>query len=154
LAQAAMQQLGIGGLAARDYSRLSGGQRQLVLIARALAQDTPLIVMDEPTASLDFGNQAQVLAHIEMLARDANTNGRGVILSTHDPDQAFALNARVLLIHNGSVLADGPAAEVLSGENLSTVYGLNITVETTVSGRRVCLPSLRQSAPSLPSPNR
>lgn len=154
LARAAMQQLGIGGLAPRDYSRLSGGQRQLVLIARALAQDTPLIVMDEPTASLDFGNQAQVLAQIETLARDANTNGRGVILSTHDPDQAFALNARVLLMHNGSVLADGPAAEVLSGENLSTVYGLNITVETTTSGRRVCLPSLRQSAPGLPTPDR
>jgi len=79
---------------------------------------------------------------------------RGVILSTHDPDQAFALNARVLLMHNGSVLADGPAAEVLSGENLSTIYGLNITVETTASGRRVCLPSLRQSAPGLPAPDR
>jgi len=107
LAHAAMARMGIGALAHRDYSRLSGGQRQLVLIARALAQDAPLIVMDEPTASLDFGNQAQVLAQIEMLARSATTDGRGVILSTHDPDQAFALNARVLLMHNGGVLADG-----------------------------------------------
>lgn len=89
-AQAAMERLGIADLAGRDYSRLSGGQRQLVLIARALAQDTPLIVMDEPTASLDFGNQAHVLAQISGLVRDAVSEGRGVILSTHDPDQAFA----------------------------------------------------------------
>ncbi|MEQ5871573.1 ABC transporter ATP-binding protein [Sagittula sp. NFXS13] len=150
-ARAAMDRLGIGELARRDYSRLSGGQRQLVLIARALAQDTQLIVMDEPTASLDFGNQAQVLAQIETLAREAGTEGRGVILSTHDPDQAFALNARVLLMSRGGVLADGAAAEVLTDATLSAVYGLPVTVETTHSGRRVCLPSLRQSAPTMTS---
>ncbi len=151
-AQAAMERLGIGDLARRDYSRLSGGQRQLVLIARALAQDAPLIVMDEPTASLDFGNQAQVLAQIGALVRDASRDGHGVILSTHDPDQAFALDARVALLHEGRVMADGPAGEVLTGANLSTVYALPVTVETTGSGRKVCLPSLRaQSAPTMTS---
>ncbi len=150
-ARDAMRRLGIHDLAHRDYSRLSGGQRQLVLIARALAQEAALIVMDEPTASLDFGNQAQVLAQIESLARSATSEGRGVILSTHDPDQAFALNARVLLVHRGGVLADGAASEVLTEANLSTVYGLPVTVETTSSGRRVCLPSLRQSAPTMTS---
>ena len=69
----ALDQLGIADLAHRDYARLSGGQRQLVLIARALAQEAPLIVMDEPTASLDFGNQAQVLAHVAALADGALT---------------------------------------------------------------------------------
>lgn len=148
----AMQRLGIGDLAHRDYSRLSGGQRQLVLIARALAQDAPLIVMDEPTASLDFGNQAQVLSQIDVLVRDATSEGRGVILSTHDPDQAFALNARVLLMHNGHVAADGAANDVLTDRNLSRVYGIPVTVETTGSGRKVCLPSLsRQSAPTITS---
>lgn len=148
----AMERLGIGALAHRDYSRLSGGQRQLVLIARALAQDTPLIVMDEPTASLDFGNQAQVLSQISSLVRDAPAEGRGVILSTHDPDQAFALDAHVLLMHRGRVWVDGPANEVLTDANLSHVYGLPVTVETTGSGRRVCLPSLdRQSAPTITS---
>lgn len=146
VARAAMERLGIGDLAHRDYSRLSGGQRQLVLIARALAQDTPLIVMDEPTASLDFGNRAQVLDQIGTLARNAGSDGRGVILSTHDPDQAFALEARVLLMHDGKVRADGPAAHVLTDVNLSQVYGVDITVETTNSGRKVCLPTLaRQS---------
>ncbi|WP_201455432.1 ABC transporter ATP-binding protein [Roseovarius atlanticus] len=151
-AQKAMDQLGIGDLAARDYSRLSGGQRQLVLIARALAQDTPLIVMDEPTASLDFGNQAQVLARISGLAQGASPERRGIILSTHDPDQAFALNARVLLMHQGRIMADGPASEVLTAHNLSTVYGIPVTIETTGSGRKVCLPSLHlQSDPTITS---
>lgn len=85
------ERLGIGDLAERDYSRLSGGQRHLVLIARSLAEDAPLIVMDVPAASHDFGNQAQVLAQIGTLVRNASVEERGVILSTHDPDQAFAL---------------------------------------------------------------
>lgn len=145
----AMNRLGIGDLAYRDYSRLSGGQRQLVLIARALAQEAPLIVMDEPTASLDFGNQAQVLAQITTLAQDSAAEGRGVVLSTHDPDQAFALQAHVLLMKDGTTHAKGAAEQVLTGANLSHVYGLPITVETTESGRKVCLPSLRrQSAPT------
>lgn len=141
-AKHAMERLAIGNLAHREYSRLSGGQRQLVLIARALAQDAPMIVMDEPTASLDFGNQAEVLAQIHALARSSPSEGRGVILSTHDPDQAFALGARVLLMHKGGVLADGPAQDVLTEANLSKVYGLPVSVETTSSGRKVCLPSL------------
>ena len=148
----AMRQLGIGDLAHRDYSRLSGGQRQLVLIARALAQEAPLIVMDEPTASLDFGNQAQVLSRITKLVRNAAGAGRGVILSTHDPDQAFALDARVLLMKEGRTLANGSASDVLTAANLSDVYGMPIAVETTGSGRKVCLPSLgSQSAPTMTS---
>lgn len=151
-AMRALQQLGIGDLAHRDYSRLSGGQRQLVLIARALAQDATLIVMDEPTASLDFGNQAQVLAQVAALVSGAAAEGRGVILSTHDPDQAFALDARVLLMKDGRPHADGTADDVLTAANLSHVYGLPVSVETTGSGRKVCLPSIgRQSAPTMTS---
>ncbi|WP_373489493.1 ABC transporter ATP-binding protein [Blastomonas sp.] len=152
VARSAMDRLGIGDLAHRDYSRLSGGQRQLVLIARALAQEAPLIVMDEPTASLDFGNQAQVLAHISALSHAAATEGCGVVLSTHDPDQAFALDAYVLLMKGGQACAHGPAQDVLTGDTLSTVYGIAVSVETTTSGRKVCLPSLvRQSAPTMTS---
>jgi iron complex transport system ATP-binding protein len=148
----ALRRLGIADLAHRDYSRLSGGQRQLVLIARALAQEAPLIVMDEPTASLDFGNQAQVLAQITALVHGAAREGHGVILSTHDPDQAFALGARVLLMKDGRTHAHGLADEALTASNLSEVYGIPVTVETTGSGRKVCLPSLRgQSAPTMTS---
>lgn len=142
IARDAMDQLGIGDLAHQDYSRLSGGQRQLVLIARALAQEATLIVMDEPTASLDFGNQAQVLAQISMLARDVAAAGCGIILSTHNPDQAFTLDAQVLLMSKGRTLAQGAANVVLTGDTLSTVYRVGVAVEMTPSGRKVCLPSL------------
>jgi iron complex transport system ATP-binding protein len=142
-AHAALARLGIGDLAGADYSRLSGGQRQMVMIARALAQEAPVLVMDEPTASLDFGNQARVLARIVDLAR---AGGHAVILSTHDPDQAFALNARVILMHQGAILAEGPPDQVLTPDRLTHVYGVPVTVERTGSGRAVCAPSLSNPA--------
>lgn len=135
----ALCRLGIAELAGRDYSLLSGGQRQLVLIARALAQDTSLIVMDEPTASLDFGNEAIVLREISKLSRASDGRPRGLILSTHDPDQAFALNATVLLMHGGRVIAQGLPAEALTAANLSLAYGTPISIERTDSGATVCL---------------
>ena len=149
VAESALERLGIADLARRDYSRLSGGQRQLVLIARALAQEAPLLVMDEPTASLDFGNQARVLADVAKLARDADTDERGVILSTHDPDQAFSLGADVLLMRDGEIVGRGRPEEALTGETLSAVYGVPVSVERTESGRLVCAPALHYSAPSM-----
>jgi iron complex transport system ATP-binding protein len=140
---AALARLGIGDLAGADYSRLSGGQRQMVMIARALAQEAPILVMDEPTASLDFGNQARVLARIADLA---HAGGHAVILSTHDPDQAFALNAHVILMHEGAILAEGPPEHVLTTDRLSRVYGVQVTVERTETGRAVCAPSLSNPA--------
>ena len=147
IAIGALTTLGIADLAGRDYSRLSGGQRQLVLIARALAQEAPLIVMDEPTASLDFGNRLAVLDRIASLVR--NGSDRGVILSTHDPDQALALQARVVAMTKGRILAEGPAADVLTPACLSDVYGVPVTVEYTASGRRVCLPALHSSSATI-----
>ncbi|MFP3921373.1 MAG: ABC transporter ATP-binding protein [Dichotomicrobium sp.] len=148
IAQAALERLGIADLAGRDYSRLSGGQRQLVLIARALAQEAPLMVMDEPTASLDFGNQARVLREVADLAHAAGAEERGVILSTHDPDQAFALGAEVLLMRDGRIAGRGAPETALTGESLSAVYGVPVTVERTESGRLVCAPSLGQTGPA------
>ena len=141
-AMAALSRLGIADLAQNDYSRLSGGQRQLVLIARALTQQAPLIVMDEPTASLDFGNQARVLSIIAKLAKAARDAGAGVILSTHDPDQAFALQANVILMKDGAIRAQGRTEDVLTSAALSDVYGLPVSVERTGSGRLVCLPAV------------
>jgi iron complex transport system ATP-binding protein len=71
-----------------------------------------------------------------------------VILSTHDPDQAFALNARVILLHGGAILAQGPPDQVLTGERLCTVYGVHVRVERTETGRAVCTPSLSRAGPS------
>src|ERR1700722_19121851 len=99
--------LGIGELASHDYTKISGGQRQLALIARALAQETPILVLDEPTASLDFGNQALVLARIRELAG----HGFGIVLSTHDPDHALMVATRVAVLAARGLRALGPPAE-------------------------------------------
>jgi iron complex transport system ATP-binding protein len=105
-ATAALATLGIAGLAEAEYTRISGGQRQLALIARALVQEAPAIVMDEPTASLDFGNQVLVLAEIRTLA----ASGLAIVLSTHDPDHAFSVASRVALLDGGRLVAQGRPA--------------------------------------------
>jgi iron complex transport system ATP-binding protein len=138
IAFAALGALGIAALAEAEYTRISGGQRQLALIARALAQDTPLLVMDEPTASLDFGNQALVLRHVRELAR----TGLGIVLSTHDPDHALACATRVAVLHDGRLLAQGLPREVLTGDLMGEVYGVPVRIVTLDDGRTVCLSDL------------
>jgi iron complex transport system ATP-binding protein len=135
-ARGALELLGVGDLADTPYTRISGGQRQLALIARALAQDTRLIVMDEPTASLDFGNQVKVLGQVKQLA----ARGLGVVLSTHDPDHAFATATRVLLLHDKGLIADGPPGEVLTPKKLRSVYGVSVSIEKLAGGGTVCAP--------------
>jgi iron complex transport system ATP-binding protein len=129
--------LGIAELASHDYTRISGGQRQLVLVARALAQEAPILVLDEPTASLDFGNQALVLARIRALASE----NFGIVLSTHDPDHALMVATRVAIIADGGLRAVGPPDEVITADMLSAVYRTEVLVEQTPSGRRVCVPA-------------
>jgi iron complex transport system ATP-binding protein len=137
-AEEALEGLGIAHLADREYSRVSGGQRQLALIARALVQDAPAVIMDEPTASLDFGNQALVLSEVKRLAQ----RGLGIVLSTHDPDHAFAAGSRVLLLHEGRVLASGAPKDVLTQARLEQVYGVPVDIETLADGRVTCAPRL------------
>jgi iron complex transport system ATP-binding protein len=137
-AWSALERLGIADLAENEYTRISGGQRQLTLIARALAQEAPSIVMDEPTASLDFGNQALVLREVARLAR----GGLGIVLSTHQPDHAFAIASRVLLLHDGRVVADGSPREVLTRQRLEQVYGVPVSLDPLPGGRLSCTPLL------------
>jgi iron complex transport system ATP-binding protein len=132
-ADRAISALGIDGLSGRMVTELSGGERQLAMIARALAQGARALVLDEPTASLDFGNQVRVLRHIARLAAE----GYAVVFSTHDPGQAFLAASRVLLLAQGGVLRQGAPDEVITGENLRAVYGVEVRVET-VAGLRVC----------------
>jgi iron complex transport system ATP-binding protein len=139
---AALGQLGIDALAGSDYSRLSGGQRQLVLIARALAGETAFIVMDEPTAGLDYGNRAVVLERIRALA----ASGIGVVLSSHDPDQVLAVGDRAALMRDGAILRQGGIDEVMDANALGEVYGMPVDVILLPDGRKVCLPGYR-SAP-------
>jgi iron complex transport system ATP-binding protein len=132
----ALATLGIGNLADTEYTRISGGQRQLALIARALAQDAPAIVMDEPTANLDFGNQVTVLAEVKRLA----TQGLAVLLSTHDPDHAFSISDRVALLDGGRLVAQGRPHDVLTPARLREVYGVTVAVERLSQGQTVCAP--------------
>ncbi|WP_198585999.1 ABC transporter ATP-binding protein [Pararhizobium haloflavum] len=136
--QAVLAHLGCSHLADRDYSRISGGQRQMVLIARALVQDTHALVLDEPTASLDYGNQIVVLNEIAKLARDGYT----VLFSTHDPNHALAVADRAVLMGNGRILANGPAGGTLTGERLSEVYGVRIEVTRLADLTTICVPRL------------
>ncbi len=132
----ALADLGIAALAERDVTRLSGGQRQLVIVARALAQAAPLIVMDEPTASLDFGNQVRVLSEVRRLA----DRGIAIVLSTHDPDHAFAVATSVALMSEGRIIDCGIPNEVLTAESLRRVYGVDVSVEVLADGRSICSP--------------
>ncbi|HSH43052.1 MAG TPA: ABC transporter ATP-binding protein [Arenicellales bacterium] len=137
-----LAQVGISDLADADYSRISGGQRQLVLIARALVQDTGLLVLDEPTASLDYGNQVRIVGEIARLARA----GYGVVLSTHNPDHAFAVADRVALMHDAGIMAAGRPEEVLAAGRLSDVYGVPMSIRRLEGGVTVCVPRYEGTA--------
>ncbi len=138
LALAALERVGLAPLAARPIQRVSGGERQLALIARALATGAPSLVMDEPAASLDFGNQALVLDEIVRL----RSAGATVLFSTHHPDHALRVADFAILLRDGGVLAHGPAAAVLDGEHLGALYGRPLAVvpvDTPAGPRRVCV---------------
>ena len=138
VAAAALERMGIGALAGRPASAVSGGERQLALIARALATEARALVMDEPTANLDFGNQARVLSQVAQL-RDA---GVSILLCTHDPDHAFHVADRVLLLRGGAAITLARAREALTAENLTRLYDVPVHVaEVATPGgvRRVCV---------------
>jgi len=115
---AALERFGILKLAQRPYTMISGGERQLVLLARALAQEPHFIVLDEPTASLDFGNQGKVMREIRALA----ASGHGVLFTTHDPNHALRAADRAYLLRNGERLAEGSVEQVLTRERLEELY--------------------------------
>lgn len=136
VAGAMLERLGIAHLANRPVTMISGGERQLVLLARALAQEPRFIVLDEPTASLDFGNQGKVMRQIRQLAAD----GLGVLFTTHDPNQALGHADRVALLRDGGVMAEGPVEEILSRDRLAMLYGAPVDVVTEPGGRTAFLP--------------
>ena len=133
---AALARLGIAHLAERPYTMISGGERQLALIARALAQEPRIVVLDEPTASLDFGNQGKIMKEIRALAQA----GLGVVFTTHDPNQAYRYADRVFLIRDGCCFAEGPVREVLTRERLAALYQSDIDDIVGLDGGRAFLP--------------
>jgi iron complex transport system ATP-binding protein len=134
---ALLERFGILSLADRPYTMISGGERQLALLARALAQEPHFIVLDEPTASLDFGNQGKVMREIRTLA----AAGHGVMFTTYDPNQALRYAHRALLLRDGTRFAEGPVEQVLTRSGLEALYQTEIEeIADAASQDRAFLP--------------
>lgn len=134
----ALEKVGIADLKDRCFHKLSGGEQQLVLIARALAQDAPILMLDEPTANLDFGNQILVLKQAKQLAQEGYT----VIQTTHHPEQSYLFSDRILALQNGRVLADEKPSAVLTAELMKQLYNVDVNVLSFYEdAARVCIPT-------------
>lgn len=133
-ARRALERLGIAELADRRVFALSGGEHQLVLIARAVAQETPILLLDEPTAHLDLANKRRILTLLRGLAGQ----GKTVLFTTHDPDTALAVADTCILMRAGRILHQGPMADVLTSEKLTQTYETPLRV-LPVDGTRVVL---------------
>jgi iron complex transport system ATP-binding protein len=140
VADRSLESLGIAHLADEPVTEISGGERQLALVARALAQEPKLLVLDEPTASLDFGNQVRVLERISSLAR----SGIAILFASHEPDHAFLCAHRALLLGEGRALEIGAPREVIRPDTLQRLYGVSVQVLPLPGGLHTCLPSVRR----------
>jgi len=130
-AMEALRRVDAEHLAERDFTHLSGGEQQLVLIARAIAQQAGILVMDEPTSALDYGNQLRVLKLVRELAGE----GYAVLLSTHNPQHALTFATRILALSGGRVAALGAPQDVLTREIVSSLYGVEVAFADTQGGR-------------------
>lgn len=129
-ALSALERMGVAHLSTRNFATLSGGEQQLVLIARAIAQQSDILIMDEPTSALDYGNQLRILQQVRALSREGYT----VLLSTHNPQHALTFADRVLALHDGAVAANGSAKEVLTPELIRRLYRVEATLADTAGG--------------------
>ena len=139
IAWAALERVGAAHLGQRDFSRLSGGEQQLVLLGRALAQQADILIMDEPAASLDYGNRLRLLQLMEELAREGYT----VLFSTHDPQQALQHAHQVLALSGGRVAACGAAKEVITTDLIRQLYRVETEFFDTPRGT-VILPEVEK----------
>jgi iron complex transport system ATP-binding protein len=131
ISEAALSLVGILQMKDRIYTQISGGERQLALIARAIAQEPKVLLLDEPTAHLDFKNQQMVLRMVKRVARE---KGLGVVMSLHDPNHALSFSDKVVLIGSGRVSAVGTPLEVVTPENIMNVYGIETKMLSHESG--------------------
>lgn len=134
-----MEQVGISHLADRPYTQISGGEMQMVMLARALAQEAPFILMDEPTAHLDFANE---MLFLEIVAQFVGKDNRTVLMATHSPNQVFfletlGLDVRVILMKDGAILANGKPKDVLTENMIRQVYQVEGKILTDGTYRQI-----------------
>lgn len=140
----ALERLQISHLAECRYQEMSGGERQMVLVARALAQESRLLVMDEPTANLDYHNQVKILAAI----RHLSLQGLGILMTSHYPDHAFLACSKVALMKGGTIVACGDPDQVVTSESLTDLYDTPVHVGQTSVGAlsiKTCIPLLDEA---------
>lgn len=137
-----LQRVGIAHLADSPYTEISGGERQLALIARALAQGADFLIMDEPATGLDYGHQHRLLMRLRALA----AAGYGVVFTTHHPEHALLAADRTLLLQAGRLHASGPTAEVLTPASIESLYGVRVRVATDAAGRCGFIPDCNPPA--------
>jgi iron complex transport system ATP-binding protein len=124
IAERALDTLNIGYLREKIYTEISGGERQMVLIARALTQEPAILILDEPTSNLDYGNQIRVLQQINDLAR----KGLGVIMTSHFPDHAFLCASKVVIMQKNNELVIGKPDEVVTEAYMQDTYGVKVKI--------------------------
>jgi iron complex transport system ATP-binding protein len=135
-----LESLGIAHLRDRGCAEISGGERQLAFLARALVQDARILIMDEPTANLDYGHRHSALARARKLAAAGYT----VVMSTHSPEQAFLYATKVAALSDGRIIAEGTPEKALTRELLERLYGVRVELrEISYAGRtvKICLPA-------------
>ncbi|OAI28397.1 ABC transporter [Methylosinus sp. R-45379] len=136
IVESVIARLGMERLIDRPYTEISGGERQLTLIARALAQGARLLVMDEPATGLDYGYQLRLMRHLSDLTAD----GHGVLVSTHHPEHAMQLATRIAILNEGRIEADGAPQAVVTAERISRLYGVEVAVFDDPFGARRLAP--------------
>ena len=132
----ALKTLGIEGLKDKEYTNLSGGERQLVFLARVLCQKPDILILDEPTSHLDFGNQIKLLEIIDNLAK----SGLSIIMSSHFPDHAFLSSTKVAIMKNKKFIDFGTPDDVVTEENLKKAYSIDVKLMELDNKRKVCVP--------------
>lgn len=136
----AINSLNLNYLRHRKFNELSGGERQLVLIARAIAQQSKIIIMDEPCSSLDYGNQIKVMEYISNLSKQ----GYLILFSTHNPEHAQIFADKVLILNRGSAIAYGNTNDILTESLLSNIYQIPILIRNVEdTNQKVILPDLK-----------
>lgn len=141
IAEECLDVLNIRHLSERIFTQLSGGEQQMVMVARALAQQPAFLIMDEPTSSLDFGNQINIIKRINEL----RNKKLGILMATHSPDHAFMIDARVAVVHEKRIWKNGPSNMVITEDALKTIYGVNVKLhqlEQKQHLRMVCAPEI------------